>query len=80
MKNIHALAIMAMMYNVELSSERGKNNLRPEDIDMTPKKKIIPKGCKIFNINGEEIVAINEKSAQRKYRSILKKSSPDQVK
>ena len=67
MKNIHALAIMAMMYDVELTSEKGKNNLRPEDIDMTPPKKIIPKGCKVYNVEGKEIVAINEKSAIKKY-------------
>ena len=35
---------------------------------MTPPKKIIPKGCKVFNINGKEIVAMNEKSAQKKYQ------------
>jgi hypothetical protein len=81
MKSLQILAaIAAMSTQYDLPSEKGRNKLRPEDIDMTPKKKIIPKGCKIFNINGEEIVAINEKSAQRKYRSILKKSSPDQVK
>jgi hypothetical protein len=67
MKSIHALAIMAMMYDVELTSERGKNNLRPEDIDMTPPKKIIPKGCKVYNVEGKEIVAISEKSAMKKY-------------
>jgi len=69
MKNIHVWgAMMAMMYDVELPSERGRNNLRPEDIDMTPPKKIIPKGCKVFNINGKEIVAISEKSAMKKYK------------
>ena len=67
MKNIHALAIMAMMYDVELTSERGKNNLRPKDIDMTPPKKIIPKRCKVYNVEGKEIVAISEKSAIKKY-------------
>ena len=68
MKSITTLAaIMAMSSQYDLPSERGRNNLRPEDIDMTPPKKIIPKGCKVFNINGKEIVAMNEKSARKKY-------------
>lgn len=68
MKSLSALAaIMAMSSQYDLPSERGKNNLRPENIDMTPPKKVISKGCKIYNINGKEIVAINEKSAQKKY-------------
>ena len=62
------MAMMAMASQHDIPSERGKNNLRPEDIDMTPPKKIIPKGCQVFNINGKEIVAINEKSAQKKYQ------------
>lgn len=69
MKPITALAtMMAMASGFDMPSERGKNYLRPEDIDMTPPKKIIPKGCQVFNINGKEIIAINEKSAQKKYQ------------
>jgi hypothetical protein len=34
---------------------------------MTPPKKIIPKGCKVYNVEGKEIVAISEKSAIKKY-------------
>ena len=69
MKPITALAaMMAMISQYDLPSERKRNNLRPEDIDMTPPKKIIPKGCQVFNINGKEIVAMNEKSAQKKYQ------------
>ena len=72
MKPITALAtIMTMSSQYDLPSERGRNNLRPEDIDMTPPKKIIPKGCQVFNINGKEIVAINEKSAQKKYQKLF---------
>lgn len=56
-----------MSSQYDLPSKRGRNNLRPEDIDMTPPNKIIPKGCKVYNINGVEIVAMNQKSAQKKY-------------
>lgn len=69
MKSLSAmLAMMAMIMKDDLPSERKRNKMRPEDIDMTPPKKIIPKGCKVFNINGKEIVAMNEKSAQKKYQ------------
>lgn len=72
MKSMGILAaMMAMTSQYDLPSERGRNNLRPEDIDMTPPKKIIPKGCQVFNINGKEIVAINEKSAQKKYQKLF---------
>ena len=59
-------SMMAMASQYDMSSERGRNNLRPEDVDMTPPKKIIPKGCKVFIIEGKEIIAMNEKSAQKK--------------
>lgn len=73
MKPITALAtMMAMASGFDMPSERGKNYLRPEDIDMTPPKKIIPKGCKVYIIEGEEIVAISEKSAIKKYEKKFK--------
>jgi len=73
MKSLSALAtIMAMANQYDLPSERGRNNLRPEDIDMTPPKRIIPKGCQVYNINGVEIIAINEKSAIKKYKKTQK--------
>lgn len=73
MKSLSALAaIMAMSSQYDLPSERGRNNLRPEDIDMTPPKRIIPKGCQVYNINGVKIIAINEKSAIKKYKKTQK--------
>jgi hypothetical protein len=48
------------------SSKKGTNPLKPEDIKLNTKR-IIPKGCQVYNINGEEIVAISEKSAIKKY-------------
>ena len=50
----------------------GKNTIRPEDIDMTPPKKVVPEGCRVFNIEGYEIVALNEKSAMKKYKKLIK--------
>lgn len=73
MKSLSALAtIMAMASQYDLPSERGRNILHPEDIDMTPPKRIIPKGCQVYNINGVEIIAINEKSAIKKYKKTQK--------
>lgn len=68
MKSMGILAAMMAMASQYDNHLERKINLRPEDIDMTPPKKIIPKGCKVFNINGKEIVAMNEKSAQKKYQ------------
>ena len=51
-----------------------RNNLRPEDIDVKPKKKLIPKGCKVYDIEGVEIVALNEKSAIKKYNKLTIKN------
>ena len=48
------------------TSKRGTNPLKPEDIKLNTKR-ITPKGCQVYNINGEEIVAISEKSAIKKY-------------
>jgi hypothetical protein len=48
------------------TSKKGTNPLKPEDIKLNTKR-IIPKGCQVYNINGEEIVAISEKSAIKKY-------------
>ena len=51
-----------------------RNNLKPEDIDVKPKKKLIPKGCKVYDIEGVEIVALNEKSAIKKYNKLTIKN------
>lgn len=48
------------------TSNRGTNPLRPEDIKLNTKQ-ILPKGCKVYNIEGVDIVAISEKSAIKKY-------------
>jgi hypothetical protein len=41
-------------------------------INVKPKAKKIPKGCKIFIIGRHQIVALNEKNAYRKLLNILK--------
>lgn len=51
--------------------ENTKNNLRPEDIDVAKKNTPIPKGCKKYvfkeSFGTLEVIAINEKSAIKKY-------------
>lgn len=48
-----------------------RNATRPEDIDTTPKEPIIPKGCKKYvfkeSFGTLEVIAMNEKSAMKKY-------------
>lgn len=64
--SVLALASMLAAMSNGDGSLMERNPLRPEDIDVTPKKCIIPKGCSVYNINGKEIIALNEKSAIRK--------------
>jgi len=70
--SIFALAsMMGTIYDYPNSNE--KNPLRPQDIDVTPKKPIIQKGMKRFVINGIEIYAINHKNAIKKFEKKSKK-------
>ena len=46
-------------------AEKG-NGLRPEDIDVRPKKLPPPKGHKRFIIEGKEVWALNRKNAIKK--------------
>ena len=61
-------AMMGSIYDYAGSGSE-KSNLRPEDIDVTIKR-IIPNGCNVYGIEGVEIVAMNEKSAQKKYKRL----------
>jgi len=40
------------------------------DIDFTPAKKVIPKGCRVYTFGNTEIVALNEKSALKKFKKL----------
>jgi len=71
MKSITALAtIMAMASQYDMPSEWGRNNLRPEDIDMTPPKKIIPKGCQTFTHHGTKIMYLKETPAHKQKQKL----------
>lgn len=41
-------------------NESNNNTLRPEDIDVTPKDKPIPKGCKRYYFNENGLCSIGE--------------------
>lgn len=78
-KGLSVLGIAAMLSSLDsmadydpTSNSRGSNTLKPEEINTKPKRKIIPKGCKKYIIDGFEIIAINEKSAIRKFNKINK--------
>lgn len=73
-RSILALAsLLAGMDNsIDIMSMHGRNPITPEDIDVKPKKKPIPKGCKVFEIEGVSIVALNEKSAIKKFNKLNK--------
>ena len=63
------LAVMSMMMGSEYAN--NSNDLRPEDIDTRLKEPPIPKGCQKYvyteSFGTLEVIALNEKSALRKY-------------
>lgn len=68
------LALMSDMFLAE-----NKQDLRPEDIDVKPKEKPIPKGCKEYVFHESfgtlKIIAMNERSAMKKYNKWCDKNS-----
>ena len=75
MKSKHAL--MSMMAMAAMMSSESvidvRNRGRKFEPDLTPKKTIIPKGCKEYEFpNGIKIIALNESSAKRKYSKMIK--------
>ena len=70
----------AMLGGMDYPNHNDKNGLTPDQIDVTPHPKKIPMGCKEFVFSSDEhghirIVALNEKSALKKYQNkILNKS------
>jgi hypothetical protein len=80
MKNkIGLLAALSLMSGI-FGSAKNSNNLRPSDIDITPKEPQIPKGCKKYvfkeSFGTLEVIAINERSATKKYNKWCAKNSP----
>jgi hypothetical protein len=67
--NLGLLAMAAAMMGGGYAE--NSNPLRPEDIDVVPKEPPIPKGCKKYTFKESfgtlEVIAINEKSAMKKY-------------
>lgn len=68
------LALASLLAGMDTSMDRmtmhGRNPITPEDIDVRPKRKPIPKGCKVFEIEGVSIVELNEKSAIKKFNKL----------
>ena len=69
-KNLGLLTALALMLG-SAGSAQNSNDLRPEDIDVKPKEPVIPKGCKKYvfkkSFGTLEVIAMNEKSAMKKY-------------
>lgn len=63
------LAVMSMMMGSEYAD--NSNSIKTEDIDTRPKEPPIPKGCQKYvykeSFGTLEVIALNEKSALRKY-------------
>ncbi len=58
------LSMLAIAVIPELSSNKRQYF---DDEDIKPVKKIIPKGCSLFVIEGKEIIALNYKNALKKF-------------
>lgn len=66
-----AFAAMAMATDMRFSSQISDETLK-NGKHIPVKPKVIPKGCSKFSFDGFECIAINEKSALRKYNAYLK--------
>ena len=66
-------AVLSIMADSEFNNHAP--NKRKNKMPGNPAtKKIIPKGCAVFTIEGVEIIATNEKNAIRKYKNITNKN------
>lgn len=68
---ILALAALAMSADISSPSERYYKPAEPltdEELKAIKEKQNIARGLKKFNIRGEEIWAINERTALKKYK------------
>ena len=74
MKKSGYLQVLMAMAMISEGMAHQSNSGRKFEPDLTPKKKVIPKGCKEFDINGVMIVAMNYKSACKKYNKMPKQS------
>jgi len=64
MKSIAALTMIAAMMGGGLIADNS--GAEPPRVSRKPKKVPKPKGLQMFNIDGVEVWAINEKNARRK--------------
>lgn len=68
MSKLSSFMAMALLMG---GSADNSNPLRPQDINVMPKEPIIPKGCKKYVFKESfgvlEVIALNEKSAMKKY-------------
>ena len=71
------LAVMAAMMGGGYAE--NSNDLAPQDIDVKPKEPIIPKGCKKYvfkeSFGTLQVIAMNEKSAMKKYNKWVASNS-----
>jgi hypothetical protein len=70
----YMLAVALIMADSEFNNHPPNKRKNKMPGNPAPKKKIIPKGCAIFTIEGVEIIATNEKNALRKYKNITNKN------
>jgi hypothetical protein len=70
--NAKMRAQMLMLAGLGMMAMGGNTNQGREfelDEEPSPVKKIIPKGCQVFTIEGMDIVAANYKNALRKFKN-----------
>ena len=67
------MAAMMAMYGLAIAMNESESIPKRTIVNDIPRKKtrLIPKGCKVFNIDGIEVIALNEKSAKKKISKML---------
>lgn len=80
-KQFALLTTMAAMFMGSEQMHKGKNDLRPEDIDTKKKEPPLPKGCQEYSFHGVhgefKTVAMSHNSAKKKFTKWLLKKEKE---
>lgn len=72
LKKLFHLMFGMVALNHEANKNKHRSKIEERKPSTTQNKRLIPKGAKLFVIDGREYVALNEKNATRKHNNYLK--------
>ena len=70
MSSMKKLGLITALAAMCMGTSSSKSYVDPSEIDTTPATPPIPKGLKMFEIDGMQVWAINEKNAIRKAKKM----------